>query len=142
VLSVVSRKPRLPNLEGLVFGDPHAPEAEPGTYKGDYQAKGYEPLHLRAPVTTKSICRLPHWPQTSRWCQSGTDSSAPVALRHRGRVRLDLMPAIAAPHDQADASSRRSTQCHRRAGVPVHRLCLPAGPSLAAVNAVKVQAQG
>jgi hypothetical protein len=30
-----------------------------------------------APVTTKSIFLLPHWPQTSRWCQSGTDKAAP-----------------------------------------------------------------
>jgi hypothetical protein len=33
--------------------------------------------HGLAPVTTKSICRLPHRLHTSRWCQSGMDSSAP-----------------------------------------------------------------
>jgi hypothetical protein len=31
----------------------------------------------RSPVTTKSTRRLPHGPQTSRLCQSGTLISAP-----------------------------------------------------------------
>jgi hypothetical protein len=39
----------------------HTPQKpSPDAEKGNYQANDYEPLHLRAPVTTKSTRRLPH----------------------------------------------------------------------------------
>jgi hypothetical protein len=44
-----------------------------------------------------------------------------VALCHLGGVGLDLVPALAAPHDQTNASRRRGSQCHRWASVSVHR---------------------
>ena len=55
----------------------------------------------------------------------GNGQLGAVALGHRDRVGLDLVPSIAVPDDQANASSRRGAQCHRRAAVPVHRLRLP-----------------
>jgi hypothetical protein len=44
-----------------------------------------------------------------------------VALGQRGRVGLDLVATIAAPHDEPHMSSRSAAQRCRRAGVAVHR---------------------
>jgi hypothetical protein len=44
-----------------------------------------------------------------------------VTLGHCGRVGLDLVPAIAAPHDQVGAGSGGAAECRRRPGVAVHR---------------------
>ena len=44
-----------------------------------------------------------------------------VAFRHFGRVGLDLVPAIAAPHDQADLGRGGVAERHRRAAVGAHR---------------------
>ena len=68
-------------------------------------------------MTTKSISRLPHAEQTSRWCQFRDGQLGAVALRHVARIGLDLVAAIAAPYDEprmgrGGAAERRGR--HRR----------------------------
>jgi hypothetical protein len=53
---------------------PAVASAEPRPTSGGGGGSGDQ---RRSPVTTKSIRRLPHWPQTSRACQAGTVISAP-----------------------------------------------------------------
>jgi hypothetical protein len=43
-----------------------------------------------------------------------------ISLGHLGSIRLDLVAAIAAPHDQAHASRSRVSERHRRAGARFH----------------------
>jgi hypothetical protein len=43
-----------------------------------------------------------------------------VSFGHFGGVRLNLIAALSAPHDQANLGSRRAPECHRRAGFGFH----------------------
>jgi hypothetical protein len=47
-----------------------------------------------------------------------------VALGHRGRVGLGLVPAIETPHDQPHPRHCGVAQGHRRAAVCVHKLII------------------
>jgi hypothetical protein len=47
-------------------------------------------------------------------------SNGAVPLGHFGRVGLDLMAAILAPNDQADAGGGSVAERHRRAGLGFH----------------------
>ena len=51
-----------------------------------------------------------------------------VSARHFGRIKLNLMAAIPAPHDEAKMGSRRVPERHRRAGVGFHLLSSPIPP--------------
>jgi hypothetical protein len=51
----------------------------------------------------------------------GEDRLGAVALGQRGWVGLDLVAAIAAPHDEPRMSSGGAAECRRRPGVVVHR---------------------
>jgi hypothetical protein len=53
----------------------------------------------------------------------------PVPLDELGGVRLDLVLAAAAPHDQPQLGFRRIAERHRRAGFGFHRLREPRGPA-------------
>jgi hypothetical protein len=56
-ISVLPREPHLPNLEGLVFSDPHASNAVPSDDEGEQQTKEYEP-----PRQTKAYEPLRQFP--------------------------------------------------------------------------------
>jgi hypothetical protein len=63
-----------------------------------------------------SILRLPHCEQRNRACQSGTVISAPYRLAISGRIGLDLVAAIPAPHDEPQMRPGGAAERHWRAG--------------------------
>src|SRR6516225_11016934 len=67
-----------------------------------------------------SILRPPHREHTNRSRQSRTGVSAPYRGNHLGGVRLDLVAACLAPHDQPHLRVRRVAERQRIRARPEH----------------------
>ena len=79
----------------------------------------YELARRSVPLTTISTRRLPQCADKPGFPIRHTHLG-PIALGHLGRVRLDPMPAIEAPHDKVHARRGSVAERHRWAAVRFH----------------------